>query len=599
MRVFFLRQKKGESALADYTQQNAYPSPRSAGSNLVMTVNSGDANNWREKYLNALDEQEQLEKKFANQLELLRSALVRVSVAADGQDDVLDQIMAKLREKLRGDMNQAEVNSLLAQLENAALAFEQQREQGAQDIHHALVDVAAPLQNFSLSRGVKKELKNYLTQLPQRSKKAHLYPALLQQLASIQQQALREVVQPKSGLFDKILGGKTPAKTDAVKNVGDDHLIADLPPISDLKPELVTSTNVHLGVDKNYLNAEYSTQIIRVLNQFFTSLENESGIRTKVEAMRRKLEQGVSADTLIPLLDSVRDLVMEAYLAANQAFATYLKNVNQELAEIYVLLGGAVKNTRDERAASRKLQAEVMREMSDLESTADSATDINQLKDTVKSQLGNIRQVIDHYQQTDHAQQFLAEQLQTLGAKIKTMEVEAETNRTNLEKHRQKALLDPLTELPNREAYNERASAEVQRWHRYGRPLTIAIFDIDHFKNINDTYGHQAGDRVIKVIGRSIAKRLREVDFFCRYGGEEFVTLMPETDSQTALAVLEKVRDAIANAAFNYKDQPMSITLSVGLTEFKTNDRLEIAFERADQALYIAKSNGRNRCHLT
>lgn len=553
-----------------------------------MTSNSDDKNNWREKYLNALDEQEQLEKKFTSQQELLRSALVRVSVAADGQDETLDQIMSTLREKLRGDMIAADVNNTLAQLETAALAFEQHREQGALDIRQALMDTTKPLQNFKLSRGVKKELSDYLTQLPQRSKKVRLYPALLQQLAKIQQQALGEIEQPKTGLFDKILGSKTNTKID---EVSDDGSSADLPPMID---SLSTSVQP-LG---NHLTTEYTAQIIRVLNQFFTSLEHEAAIKNKVEAMRRKLEQGVSVDSLVPLLDSVRDLVMEAYLAANQAFATYLKNVNQELAEIYMLLGGAVKNTQDERAASRKLQDDVMREMSDLETTASSATDINQLKDTVKSQLGNIRQVIDHYQQTDQAQQFLAEQLQTLGAKIKTMEVEAEKNRTNLEAHRQKALHDPLTELPNREAYNERAGAEVQRWHRYGRPLTIAIFDIDFFKRINDTYGHQAGDRVIKVIGRSIAKRLREVDFFCRYGGEEFVALMPETDSATALAVLEKVRDAIANAAFNYKDQPMSITLSVGLTEFKTNDTLESAFERADQALYTAKSNGRNRCHL-
>jgi diguanylate cyclase len=557
-----------------------------------MTVNSGDKNNWREKYLNALDEQEQLEKQFASQQELLRSALVRVSIAADGQDETLDQIMTKLREQLRGKMSAIDFNSMLAQLETAALAFEQHREQGAQDIRQALMDAAKPLQNFKLSRGVKKELSDYLAQLPQRSKKVHLYPALLQQLAKIQQQALGEIEQPKISLFDKILGTKASAKIDEVGGEDEDSLITDLPPMIDLPPASVEPLGSHL-------TTEYSTQIIRVLNQFFTSLENEMAIKNKVEAMRRKLEQGVSVDGLVPLLDSVRDLVMEAYLAANQAFATYLKNVNQELAEIYMLLGGAVKNTQDERAASRKLQDDVMREMNDLETTAASATDINQLKDTVKSQLGNIRQVIDHYQQTDQAQQFLAEQLQTLGAKIKTMEVEAEKNRTTLEAHRQKALHDPLTELPNREAYNERASAEVQRWQRYGRPLTIAIFDIDHFKSINDTYGHQAGDRVIKVIGRSIAKRLREVDFFCRYGGEEFVALMPETDSATALAVLEKVRDAIANAAFNYKDQPMSITLSVGLTEFKTNDSLESAFERADQALYTAKSNGRNRSHLT
>jgi diguanylate cyclase len=244
------------------------------------------------------------------------------------------------------------------------------------------------------------------------------------------------------------------------------------------------------------------------------------------------------------------------------------------------------------------LQDDVMRGMSDLESSTSSATDINQLKDTVKSQLGNIRSVIDKYQQTDQAQTYLAEQLQTLGEKIKSMEVEAESNRTTLEKHRQKALHDPLTELPNREAYNERAAAEVQRWQRYGRPLTIAIFDIDHFKNINDTYGHQAGDRVIKVIGRSIIKRLREVDFFCRYGGEEFVALMPETDSKTALEVLEKIRAAIADAAFNYKDKTMTITVSIGVTEFKTNDQLETAFDRADQALYNAKASGRNRSQL-
>lgn len=556
-----------------------------------MTDNSGDKNNWREKYLNALDEQEQLEKKFASQQDLLRSALVRVSVAADGQDETLDLIMNKLREQLRGNMSAIDFNSTLAQLESAALAFEQQREQSAQDIRQALIDTTKPLQTLKLSRNVKKELNDYLTQLPQRSKKVRLYPALLQQLANIQQQALSEIEQPKTGLFDKILGSKTSTKKDEPRNESEESLIANIPPMIDFPVARVAP-------HENHLTAEYSAQIIRVLSQFFTSLEHEATIKNKVEAMHRKLEQGVSVDSLIPLIDSVRDLVMEAYLAANQAFATYLKNVNQELAEIYMLLGGAVKNTQNEREASRKLQADVIREMSDLESTAASATDINQLKDTVKSQLGNIRQVIDHYQQTDQAQQFLAEQLQTLGAKIKTMEVEAEKNRTNLETHRQKALHDPLTELPNREAYNERASAEVQRWQRYGRPLTIAIFDIDHFKRINDTYGHQAGDRVIKVIGRSIAKRLREVDFFCRYGGEEFVALMPETDSATALTVLEKVRDAIAHAAFNYKDQPMSITLSVGLTEFKTDDSLESAFERADQALYTAKSNGRNRCQL-
>lgn len=569
-----------------------------------MTVNSGDKNNWREKYLNALDEQEQLEKKFVSQQAILRSALVRVSLAADGQDENLDNIMASLREKLRGDINAPDIGDTLSQLERAALSFEAHREQGSQEVRQALMEATKPLQQLKLSRSIKKDISDYLAQLPQRSKKIRLYPALLQQLASIQQRALSEIEQPKTGLLEKFLGGKNAATNSAP--VSDDLLdettITEQPsPATEpVSTEVVASLTLsrRAASPAGELAPEYAKDIARVLNQFLLSLENEVVIKDKVEAIRRKVEQGLAQTVLIPTLEAVRDLVMEAYLAANEAFANYLKNVNQELAEIYALLGGAVKHNQDERAASRKLQSDVMREMSDLETDAASATDINQLKDKVKSQIGSIRQVIDQYQHTDHAQDHLAQQLATLGEKIKTMEVEAEKNRTSLEKHRYKALHDPLTELPNRESYNERAKAEVQRWQRYGRPLTIAIFDIDHFKKINDNFGHQAGDRVIKVIGRSIAKRLREVDFFCRYGGEEFVALMPETDAGVALEVLEKVREAIAAAAFNYKEQPMSITVSVGLTEFKTGDDLVTAFERADQALYSAKSSGRNRCQL-
>lgn len=571
-----------------------------------MTANNSDKNNWREKYLNALDEQDQLEKKFAEQQAILRSALVRVSIAADGQDEVLDRILSSLREKLRGDMSTVDMSDILQQLERAALSFEQQREQGSQDVRQALMDVTKPLQQFKLSRSVKKELGDYLSQLPQRSKKVRLYPALLQQLAKIQQLALEEIEQPKTGFFERLLGAKAEPKTTAADLLADmdnpDALAQEesQAALEQHREEARVSLNIAPRAKSQVpeLAPEYAEEIARVLNQFLLSLENEAAIKDKVDAIRRQVANGLAQTALIPTLEAVRDLVMEAYLAANQAFANYLKNVNQELAEIYGLLGGAVKNNQQELAASRKLQDDVMREMSDLETSANSATDINQLKDRVKSQIGNIRQAIDQYQSSDINQHQLAQQLATLGEKIKLMESEAEQNRSSLEKHRHKALHDPLTELPNREAYNERAVAEVQRWQRYQRPLTMAIFDIDYFKKINDNFGHQAGDRVIKVIGRSIAKRLREVDFFCRYGGEEFVAFMPETDADSALVVLEKLREAIAKAAFNYKNQPMSISISIGLTEFKAGDDLASAFERADKALYRAKANGRNRCEL-
>lgn len=574
-----------------------------------MTVNSGDKNNWREKYLGALDEQEQLEKKSARQQEILRSALVRVSLAADGQDEALDTILLRLRENLRGEFNALTIGQTLEQVEKAALAFESHRDQSGLDVRTALTELVKSLQSLKLPKGTAKELDSYLSQLPERSKKIRLYPALLQELARIQQQALAEIEQPKTGFLGKLLGTKTADQgKPAGQVVEEEDFIVSLPlPGEAAAPAIETTARavpesaapaVETPARQDDKNAALAAQIAGVLKDFLCSLENEAAIKTRVSRISAKLAEGMAPELLVPTLETIRDLVMEAYLADNQAFASYLKNVNLELAEIYAVLGGAVKHSQNEREVSRKLQDDMMREMGELESSAATATDLNQLKDRVKSQLGNIRQALDTYQHGDHAQQQLAQQLETLGAKIKTMEVEAEKNRTTLEKHRKKALQDPLTELPNREAYNERATAEVQRWQRYGRPLSVAIFDIDHFKRINDTFGHQAGDRVIKVIGRSIAKRLREVDFFCRYGGEEFVALMPETDSKTALSVLEKVRESIANASFNYKDQPITITVSVGLTEFKSGDDLEAAFERADQALYSAKSSGRNRCQL-
>lgn len=576
--------------------------------------------NWREKYLDALDQQEQIEKSLAAQQELLRRALVRVSVVADGQDDALDDILSQLRERMRGSIA-GDISSLLARLDEVALNFEQHRDQNSLDVRTSLMETIKPLQALDLTRGVKKEISQYLAQLPERSKKVRLYPALLQQLASIQQQALKEIEQPKVGFLQKMMGTQSPSRSiekTTSENSENEAQIALTASAHAEKPALETAARVatnYAAINAELTGAIHSPlplqinerqlaegelpqkfieQITQVINQFLVGLEKEAPMVKKVQVIRERLTAVTTADAFIKTLEELRDLMMQSYLSANQAFATYLKNVNQELADIYGLVGGAVESESSRRNANESLQSSVRKEMETLESSTESATDLVQLKKLVQSQIGNIRQALDHYQQSEQTQGQLATQLEALSTKIKVMEGEAEKNRTVLEKQRFKALHDPLTELPNREYYNERANYEYQRWERYNRPLTLAVFDIDHFKKINDNHGHQAGDRVLKVIGRSVAKRLREVDFFCRFGGEEFVAIMPETSLADALPVLDTIRAAIANASFNYKEQPISITLSIGVTEFKTGDDLDVAFARADEALYAAKSGGRN-----
>ena len=119
--------------------------------------------------------------------------------------------------------------------------------------------------------------------------------------------------------------------------------------------------------------------------------------------------------------------------------------------------------------------------------------------------------------------------------------------------------------------------------------------DVDHFKHINDSYGHLAGDKVLKIISKELVSRLRDSDFVARYGGEEFVIIMPNTRPADAEYALNKVREAIAGIPFHFKERQLKITVSFGVTEAVADDGPESLFHRADSALYQAKADGRNR----
>nr|WP_232349172.1 GGDEF domain-containing protein [Neptunomonas qingdaonensis] len=164
-----------------------------------------------------------------------------------------------------------------------------------------------------------------------------------------------------------------------------------------------------------------------------------------------------------------------------------------------------------------------------------------------------------------------------------------------MEEERLKARTDALTGLPNRAAYDDHLEKEFERWARYQQGFSVAVGDLDFFKRINDTYGHLAGDKVLRLISRVLTKNLRGSDFVARFGGEEFVILMPSTQAEEGAKAIEKLRESISKSPFNFHGQPVTITMSFGVTETRESDTKDGLFARADAALYKAKQEGRNR----
>ncbi|MBW2252376.1 MAG: diguanylate cyclase [Deltaproteobacteria bacterium] len=163
------------------------------------------------------------------------------------------------------------------------------------------------------------------------------------------------------------------------------------------------------------------------------------------------------------------------------------------------------------------------------------------------------------------------------------------------------SITDPLTGCSNRGCLNTRLPQEIQRAGRYNRPLSIVMCDIDHFKKVNDTYGHQAGDLVLKEFSKRIKDSIRDkVDMLARYGGEEFLVTLPETDLDGALHLSERLRRVISEKKYNIGTKKINITASFGVAGFDPdNASNEISFDilirHADKYLYQAKNEGRNR----
>jgi diguanylate cyclase len=569
------------------------------------------SNSYRDKYVAALKEQDRLESQFALQTDLLRKTLLQLGVAASGMDQSLDAAVMRLRDVMRGGRG-PQIVEQMEKVQAAVSRFDGQRSEENLKAARAVQVLIDQYMELQVSDDIKKKLKAFSKALTGRLSNYRQYPLVLTDLAKLQQLALETATNEKAGLWTRLKGGKTlktqtenDASESGADQLGQESGSLDLSEEATASPDRGSPPSEHAlsgaaleipdftGDEDDY--DQVARRIAATLANLVDNIAPNELIKHRVDIVRHRIDRGMDWYVLAVTLEDIRDILFLRYLQADEEFGAYLSQVKGELGSIRQALSEASEKNREEIEAGDTFADHVSSGVARIRDSVADQQNMDALKTEVSDHISYISDALKTFRQTRESAS-LTEQLGALVEHVKAIEVESEKTKAALEEQRHKATHDTLTGLPNREAYVERAYLEMQRFKRYCRPLTLAICDIDFFKKINDNYGHQAGDKVLKLVGQLISTRLRKVDFVARYGGEEFVILMPETPISQAHQVLDKIRAVVAKTPFRFKEKPVQITLSFGLAAYELEQDTDEVFERADKALYQAKDEGRNRC---
>lgn len=325
-----------------------------------------------------------------------------------------------------------------------------------------------------------------------------------------------------------------------------------------------------------------------------------STLTDRFSQTRRSIEDANTATEINRCIPEIANLTAAMRMQLQQEIeelGAFLKNTLTRLQEFEEQINNSSRFHEQSQQNSIDLEQTLSDQSARMRAELDDDDDIDSIKLAVKTHLDGVSKSLNQFVEVEGQRNENArERIDEMVGALSELEFEAKELRASLEKQHEQVLIDPLTGILNRSGYAESVNKEFVRWKRYETALSLAVIDLDLFKNINDSYGHSVGDKVLANVARQIESKIRECDILCRYGGEEFVLLLPETEMNASLALLEKLRISLEACNFHFQDQPVPVTMSCGVASFRKGDSIEDVFDRADQAMYLAKRSGRNQC---
>ena len=337
-------------------------------------------------------------------------------------------------------------------------------------------------------------------------------------------------------------------------------------------------------------------EIQNELSQLINSYAKKQPDEPRVIDLRKRLDSPLSEEELLQTCIIVIRLVVTESMHEATLSGRMIYRIHNALGGLQENVESSIETSEQAFENRQKSADDISSQLVQMGKTVKNSESLEILKTQAQAHIASISTAVANRKAADSAeQQALMGLLSAMQSQMESLQRQTQLYRRKLAEQTAFSHTDPLTRLPNRLAYNERFNREYEDARIDNRALSLAVIDIDFFKSINDRFGHQAGDKTLQVVGHHLKKQLQGEEFISRWGGEEFVMLLPFIEVSALEKKLDDMRQSLARLPFKFKQEKISITASFGGTCLRLDDEPESMFARADELLYQAKKGGRNR----
>ncbi len=561
---------------------------------------------WKKQYVQSLKELDVKEKEWEQQQQELLKTVLRLTFAYQGSNDILDKKLFDLKETLKQSGNnlpQEEIEQIVL----SVLSLKKDKDADASRTNQLVTNVIQLLSNDNQFGQYSEAVADINNDIQDNSiEPISRLKSINDVVTNINKSSAKDKQKPDTfKVFLKKLSEHQETEASLANLCKKSITLKN----EQEKLKVINQCIEKINLQSNQSGSSTSTPAITEKESDFTvshlvtmldwiTIPGKS--QAKLDTLKQQLEQRSDGADIGNLLRRIALTISNAYMEIQAELIEtegFLKKVTQQLNEITLQVADIETLENESFSNSLSLNTEMGKQINLIQTGVDEADSLENIKNTINSRIEVIQNNMDQFISVEQTRKKTSDNShKELTDRLNNMESETEKLRKCIEVEISKAYTDALTKIPNRMAFDERISHEYRRWQRYNNKLTLCLVDIDKFKNVNDTYGHKAGDIVLRTVAGKCISKVRGSDFFCRYGGEEFALILPETDLSAAITVAESLREGIEGCSFQYGDKTVPITISCGLAEFKGTDNLDTIFKRADKALYKAKNSGRNCC---